>query len=113
MRIGELSDRSGLSRDTIRFYERNGLLSSAPGESKTNNYKDYPEDTLFKLAFFSKARDAGMSIADLRDIVDAIDGSCDPDLGKRVVAGKIEELKSRAAQIQAVVSFLEDAAKGF
>lgn len=111
MRIGELSDRSGLSRDTIRFYERNGLLTSAPGQSKTNNYKDYPEDTLFKLAFYSKAREAGMSIADLRGIMDTLDGSCDPAVGKKVISEKIVELKERAEQIQSVVGFLEDAIK--
>ncbi len=107
MRIGELSERSGVSRDTIRFYERNGLITSVVGDSATNNYRDYPQDNLVRLGFFSKARDAGMSITDLRDIVDAMAGSCDPDVARRVVGGKIDELKRRAEQIQRVVDFLE------
>lgn len=109
MRIGELAERSGISRDTIRFYERNGLISSVAGGSETNNYRDYPDDNLMRLAFFGKAREAGVSIADLRDIMEAIAGSCDKEVGRRVIRGKIDELRERAEQIQKVISFLEEA----
>ena len=72
MRIGELAERSGVSRDTVRFYERNGLIRSVSGQSDTNNYRDYPDDNLIRLEFFTKAREAGMSIADMRDIIEAM-----------------------------------------
>lgn len=109
MRIGELAERSGVSRDTIRFYERNGLIHSDIGDSETNNYRDYPEDNLLKLDFFTKARSAGISIADLRDIMEAIAGSCDQDVAKAVIRTKVDELRERANQIQKVVEFLEQA----
>lgn len=109
MRIGELSERSGVSRDTIRFYERNGLIHSTPGESATNVYRDYPEENLTRLNLFTKARDAGMSIADLRDVIEATAGNCDPEVGRTVVRAKIVELKERAAQINKVIAFLETA----
>lgn len=35
MRIGELAQKSGVSRDTIRFYERNGLIASTVEDSET------------------------------------------------------------------------------
>lgn len=107
MRIGELSERSGVSRDTIRFYERNGLIVSTQGGSETNNYRDYPEDNLARLGFFTKARDAGMSVADLRSIIEATAGSCDREVGRQVIRSKIVELKERAAQINKVIDFLE------
>lgn len=107
MRIGELAERSGVSRDTVRFYERNGLISSVPGQSDSNNYRDYPEDNLVRLEFFSKARDAGMSIADMRDIIEAMDGRCDAAFAQEVIASKIVELKERAEQIHRVIAFLE------
>ncbi|MGH1578671.1 MerR family transcriptional regulator [Planktotalea sp.] len=107
MRIGELAEKSGVSRDTIRFYERNGLITSTAGESATNNYRDYPEDSLIWLRFFNGAREAGMSVADLRSIVEAVAGSCDQDHARKVVQQKIAELKERAKQIETVVEFLE------
>lgn len=109
MRIGELSEKSGVSRDTIRFYERNGLITSQQSESATNNYREYREDSLTWLAFLSGAREAGMSIADLRGIVEAIAGSCDRDVAREVIAQKIAELKDRSRQIEQVVGFLEKA----
>ncbi|MEP5153607.1 MerR family transcriptional regulator [Planktotalea sp.] len=109
MRIGELAEKSGVSRDTIRFYERNGLITSCTGSSATNNYRDYADDTLIWLGFFSGAREAGMSVADLRSIVDAVAGSCDADLARKVVREKISELKLRAQKISQAVEFLEKA----
>lgn len=109
MRIGELAERSGVSRDTIRFYERNGLIQSHPGDSATNNYRDYPEENLIRLDFFTKARDAGISIADLRDIMEAIAGTCERSAALAVIRAKINELRERSVQIQRVVEFLEQA----
>lgn len=111
MRIGELAERSGVSKDTVRFYERNGLITSVAGNSATNNYRNYPEDSLARLNFFTKARDAGMSIADMKDIINTIADSCDPDVRKRVIDTKISELKDRAEKIQRVIRFLESGRK--
>lgn len=107
MRIGELAEQTGVSRDTIRFYERNGLITSVAGDSETNNYRDYPDDNVLRLDFYTKARDAGMSIADLRSINDAIAGSCDPEAARQVIRSKLAELNERADQIRRVVTFLE------
>ncbi|WP_417814790.1 MerR family transcriptional regulator [Thalassospira alkalitolerans] len=109
MRIGELADKSGVSRDTIRFYERNGLITSTESKSETNKYRDYPDNNLIWLEFYTGARDAGMSIADLRGIVEAMQGSCDQSVAERVIRDKITELKERSEQIQRAVGFLEQA----
>lgn len=106
MRIGELAEKSGLSRDTIRFYERNGLIASRSGESATNNYRDYPEESLRALEFFTQAREAGMSIADLRGFVAATGGGCTPQDARAVIQQKIDEMTARAAQIETVVALL-------
>lgn len=112
MRIGELAQKSGVSRDTIRFYERNGLITSTVGDSETNSYRKYEEDCLVWLRFFAGAREAGMSVADLRSIVEATAKSCDRDVARAVVQRKIDELKERADQIGKVIRFLENTLSG-
>lgn len=112
MRIGELAQKSGVSRDTIRFYERNGLITSTVEDSATNTYRDYKEGCLVWLQFFASARDAGMSIADLRSIVEAMAESCDRDVARAVIQRKVVELQKRADQIGDVIRFLEDALSG-
>ena len=46
MLIGELSKACEMSRDTIRFYEKNGLIAIGKKERRFNNYKEYSRETL-------------------------------------------------------------------
>ena len=112
MRIGELAQKSGFSRDTIRFYEQNGLITSTVGDSETNSYRNYKDDCLVWLKFFAGAREAGMSVADLRSIVEATAESCDREVARAVIEGKIEELKERADKIGNAIRFLEKTLSG-
>ncbi|MEE9426645.1 MAG: MerR family transcriptional regulator [Paracoccaceae bacterium] len=66
MRIGALSALTGLSRDTIRFYERQGLIASAAATGKANTYRHYGDDLPERLRMITDARSAGMSVADLK-----------------------------------------------
>ena len=106
MKIGELSEKSGLSRDTIRLYEKNGLISSSASQSETNNYREYSDDVLLQLRFVSGAREAGISIADLRELMKAFFDSCDPSEAENVLVAKTAELKDRILQIENVITFL-------
>ena len=49
MKIGELSKRASVSRDTIRFYEKHSLMVNVTRPNEWNNYKDYPEENLKRL----------------------------------------------------------------
>jgi DNA-binding transcriptional MerR regulator len=113
MRIGELAEKTGLTRDTIRFYERNGLITSAEGGQATNNYRDYPADSVVLLGFLAGAREAGLSVADLAGIVAAMQGSCDRTAGAAVLQAKRAELLARAEQINRAVAFLDETLKVF
>lgn len=68
MRIGELARRTGLSRDTIRFYERQRLLKSFPSRQATNDYRVYSQDTVERLIMITEARSVGFTVADLRNL---------------------------------------------
>ena len=96
MRIGELSRRTGFSRDAIRFYEKNGLLEAYESREKTSNYKSYPEDAILTLEVIRDAQAAGMSIGDLSiflsQLVAEVDGDFD---GDAFLASKIEEVEAR------------------
>ena len=65
MRIGKLAERAKVSRDTIRFYERCGLIQSMPGNSTSNTYREYPPELVEKLLVIKEAQNAGFSISDL------------------------------------------------
>ena len=65
MRIGELSKRTGFTRDAIRFYERQGLITPRSDREETNNYKSYGDDAVMTLGVVRDAQAAGLSIADV------------------------------------------------
>ena len=65
--IGELAARSGLTRDTLRYYERVGLLG-APRRTG-GGFRVYPPQTLDRLRFIKQAQTLGLSLPEIRDLV--------------------------------------------
>ena len=68
MRIGELSRHSGCDVETIRYYEREGLLDAPQRED--NGYRRYGEGHLVQLNFVRHCRSLGMSLSDVRRLRD-------------------------------------------
>jgi DNA-binding transcriptional MerR regulator len=73
MLIGELSKRCGLSRDTIRFYEKHGLISIGRKERRFNNYKEYSEETLQRLMSVKLIKSFGFTLNEASDLLDMIE----------------------------------------
>lgn len=69
MLIGELSKRSGFSRDTIRYYEKIGLLVISQSARRENNYKDYPVDCLHLLKAIRKYKELGFTLEEIRELI--------------------------------------------
>ena len=68
MRIGELSRVTGTNVETVRYYERIGLLPK-PGRTG-GNYRDYDATDVERLRFVRHARGLGFEIADIRSLLD-------------------------------------------
>lgn len=68
MRIGDLALRTGVKVETIRWYEKVGLLA-APARTE-GNYRSYGADTLRRLVFIRRARDLGFSLDAVRELLD-------------------------------------------
>ncbi|MBK7956134.1 MAG: Cd(II)/Pb(II)-responsive transcriptional regulator [Candidatus Accumulibacter sp.] len=64
MRIGELAQRSDCDVETVRFYEREGLLDLPAREA--NGYRRYTETHLVELKFIRHCRSLGMGLPDVR-----------------------------------------------
>ncbi|PCJ65572.1 MAG: heavy metal-responsive transcriptional regulator [Bacteroidetes bacterium] len=73
MLIGEIAQKTNLSRDTIRFYEKKGLIQVERTVSEWNNYKDYKEETLHKLILIKKAKGFGFTLNEISDIITMYD----------------------------------------
>jgi len=88
MLIGELSEKTGFSRDTIRLYEKQGLISVGRKERRENNYKEYSPETYKQLLTIKVIKGFGFALnktAEFLDLIKNNQASCEN------VAQKVEE----------------------
>jgi DNA-binding transcriptional MerR regulator len=62
MQIGEIAEATGLSRDTLRFYEKRGLLRA---RRSANGYRDYPTEAVDLLRYIRLAQTLGFTLAEI------------------------------------------------
>ena len=101
MLIGQLSSKTGFSRDAIRFYEKQGLIPVGDRKNPFNNYKDYPEKTLEKLLVIKKMKGFGFTLNEIADFMELLEldsascGNVSKKMIKKValIENKIRELK--------------------
>ena len=104
MRIGELEQKSGASRHTLRYYESVGLLSV---QRHSNNYREYSPRSLSDLAFIQQAQGMGFSLSEIREILQAQrDQQIDCAQGALLVGRKLLEVEAKIASLQEMKRFL-------
>lgn len=69
MLIGQLSKRTGFSKDTIRYYEKIGLIIVPRRSRMGNNYKDYPEELVHTLNAIRKYKGLGFTLEEIRELL--------------------------------------------
>lgn len=98
MRIGELARATGTKAETIRYYEREGILPAA--DRTDSNYRDYSDDHLATLTFVRRARELGFSMAQVRELLALSDHDDKPcqDVD-RLVQGQLVEIERKLADL--------------
>ena len=101
MKIGQLADKTGLSIQTIRFYERKALLA-AP-ERTQSNYRSYSEEALKQLLFIKQCRALDMTIEEISLVLETRanpDNSCESV--NATIDKHIEDIESRIIELNAL-----------
>ncbi|MFL6301427.1 MAG: heavy metal-responsive transcriptional regulator [Terriglobales bacterium] len=106
MRSGELAKLTGVSTDTLRFYERNRLLPLAPRAA--NGYRCYPQESLARVLLIRRALGLGFSVAELARILKARDSGGAPCKTVRALAA--EKLDHIEAQMKELARFRKELA---
>ena len=104
LKIGELASKSGLSRDTIRFYEREALLPEPPRTQA--GYRLYSADVVGRLSFIKQAQAIGFSLAEIRDVLDGYHDESECRHVASLLSQKIVELDQKVQKIQALRAIL-------
>jgi DNA-binding transcriptional MerR regulator len=101
LRSGELAQLAGVSRDTLRHYERQGLLPAA--ERSQNGYRQYPAQALDRVRIVRAALGIGFTVEELRGLLRLRDRGHAPCQQVYALAKlKARELKARLREIEAL-----------
>ena len=101
LRVGELADAVGASADTIRYYERAGLLP--PPERTTSGYRAYDATAVERLRFIQGAQRLGLRLADIRDLLAVRDtGSCACGPAEDLLSHRLAEVDAQIAALTAL-----------
>ncbi|MDX9969259.1 MULTISPECIES: helix-turn-helix domain-containing protein [Pseudomonadota] len=106
MKIGEVAERSGCHPETVRYYERIGLLPEPPRTA--GGYRDYRPADADRLRFISRGRALGFSLDEIRSLLGLAE---DDDLScgdvDRLARGHLLDIRNRLNDLQRMASELE------
>lgn len=113
--IGEAARRSGINIETIRFYEREGIVP-APGRS-TGGRRVYATDDVDRLVFVKRCRDLGFSLRDVRALLAlrcAESDQCDEvrTISKRHISDVRDKIRDLRRLERALVSLVSECQEG-
>lgn len=97
--IGQLARRAGVSIDTVRYYERSGLL--APQTRLASGYRRYGELQASRLRFIRRAQELGFSLNDIRELL-GLSKQRDVARVKRAAEKKLADVEERLAALTRV-----------
>jgi len=102
MLISYIAARLGVRTDTVRYYEREGLLDARHISRRPNGYRDYGEAAVERLGLLLQARRSGMSIAEIRTLAAAFDdGTLTVDLQLGFLRDKLARIERQARELEA------------
>lgn len=100
MFIKEFSEKTGLSKDTIRFYEKNGLLST---RKLQNGYHSYSDDLLGEIGLIQLGKTLGFSLKEIKELKGKMfNESLPPETIRKYMEVKLTEVETKIKQLQKV-----------
>lgn len=104
--IGKISLSSGVGIETIRFYEKEGLID--PPARTESNYRLYPQGDIVRLRFIKRAKALGFTLKEIKELLSLRhDPAADKEGVKRQTEVKIEDIAAKIRDLTRIKETLE------
>jgi MerR family mercuric resistance operon transcriptional regulator len=104
--IGETARRSGCNIETVRYYERTGLMPKPPRSE--GGHRLYGDDAVSRLAFIRRARELGFAIKDIRALLGLVDRrAANCGQVKRIAEKQLDAIQARIGDLRRLERDLE------
>ena len=103
-RIGQVAQQLGINIETIRYYQRMGLIQTPP--KPTTGYRHYPSETVARLQFIQRAKALGFSLNDIHQLLSLHQHSC-ADI-EAIAQQKQQDIQDKILLLQQLQASLRD-----
>lgn len=105
--IGKLAAAGGVGVETIRFYQRRGLLETP---TRGNGIRRYGSDDVRRLRFIKQAQSAGFTLDEIKELLD-LDSSDDRSRAHELAKARVKSLNARIAELKSARDALQQLAR--
>ena len=109
MTIGKLAAQAAVAIDTVRYYERAGLLPEPP--RRESGYREYPQETVKRLRFIRRAKALGFSLPEISELLSLSAPRADVRKVKTAAQVKLKLLDEKIAELTRVREGLQQLVK--
>lgn len=107
MLISELAKKSGLSKDTIRFYKEIGLIEAQARPAGTRIYMEFSPEMLERLVMITQGKSLGFTLNEMKHLLETWGPMEMPIAEKlRIIDRKLDEMTEKMHQLEEIQSFL-------
>lgn len=105
--IGELAERTGLSRDAIRYYESAGVLPEA--ERSESGYRLFGDEDVERISFVAQAQTLGLTLEEIGEILEVVEDGREPCVHVRErLSARLAETRDRIRRLRRLERRLVD-----
>lgn len=106
LRVSELAGMVGVSTDTVRYYERVGLVS--PPARSSSGYRQYDDEVARRLRFIKGAQSLGLKLSEIRALIEIQDkGACPCGHTKVLIDNRMAEIDQELERLSALRNELD------
>ena len=105
--IGTVARRAGVGVETVRFYERQGLIEEPP--RRLSGYREYDDEVVARLGFIRRAKDLGFTLKEIKELLSLRRDPAAPAADvKRRAQAKIADIESKIGALRKMKKALEE-----
>ncbi len=101
--IGRLAARAGINVESVRYYERVGLIEQPP--KPQTGYRQYPVALVERIRFIKRAQAYGFTLNEIKELLEIADGHCH-DVQQKAIE-KRDRIKSQISDLKRLVKVLD------
>jgi MerR family copper efflux transcriptional regulator len=107
MLIGELAQKTGLSKDTIRFYEKMGLIEAKARQAGTRTYMDFSLEMVERVVMITRGKSLGFTLNEIKHLITTWGNVSIPASEKlKAIDRKLDEINQKIQQLKEIETYL-------